>query len=70
MKTGTIKWFNPQRGYGYVTPDDGTDDAFVHVSALGIAGITSVSQGQRIKFDLHDGRGKGPRAINLKLVPA
>lgn len=69
MATGTVKWFSPTRGFGFVQRDDSDEDAFIHVSALGKAGIASLTEGQRIRFDVIDGRGgRGPRAIDLELV--
>ena len=66
---GTVKFFNGARGFGFITPDGGGADVFVHVSAVERAGLTSLTEGQRINFQtLPDTKGKGPKAVNLKLV--
>ena len=63
---GTVKFFNAERGYGFIKPDDGGSDVFVHVSAVERAGLKSLSEGQRLSFDLEpDKKGKGPKAVNL-----
>jgi len=65
--TGTVKFFNNEKGFGFIQPDDGSRDVFVHVSAVTDSGIGSLAEGQRISFDVEpDKRGKGPKAINLK----
>ena len=67
MASGTVKWFNPTRGYGFIQPDDGGKDVFVHVSAVERAGLRSLNDGQKIQFELatHNGRQS---AANLKIV--
>jgi CspA family cold shock protein len=55
MPTGTVKWFNPVKGYGFIEPEDGSKDAFVHVSAVERAGLTSLNEGQKVSFDLQPG---------------
>ena len=52
MPTGIVKWFNLQKGYGFVVPDDGGEDAFVHISAIEQAGLTSLEEGQKIEYEL------------------
>jgi len=52
MAIGTVKWYNPQRGYGFIQPDDGGTDAFVHVSALERAGMSDLREGQKVSFEL------------------
>jgi CspA family cold shock protein len=67
-QTGTIKFFNPDKGYGFIKPDDGGRDIFVHVTAVEQAGFTSLAEGQKVSFDVEpDKKGKGPKAVNLKL---
>ena len=69
MASGTVKWFSNEKGYGFITPDDGGKDVFVHVSAVERAGMTSLTEGQRVNFQtLPDTKGKGPKAVNLKIV--
>jgi CspA family cold shock protein len=65
---GTVKFFNGARGFGFITPDGGGADVFVHVSAVERAGLTSLTEGQRVNFQtLPDTKGKGPKAVNLKV---
>ena len=52
MTTGTVKWFSPVKGYGFITPDDGSKDAFVHISAVERAGLASLDEGQRVEYEL------------------
>ncbi len=61
---GKIKWFNPTRGYGFITPDEGDTDVFLHVSALEQANITELKEGETIQFELGENRGK-TTAINI-----
>jgi CspA family cold shock protein len=64
--TGTVKFFNGERGYGFIKPDDGARDVFVHITAVERAGLKSLVEGQRITFDVEpDKKGKGPKAVNL-----
>lgn len=66
---GTVKFFNAAKGYGFITPDDGEKDIFVHISAVEQSGITTLDEGQKISFEVEpDRKGKGPKAIELKLV--
>tara|TARA_Y100000310_G_scaffold59404_1_gene54758 strand:- start:265 stop:468 length:204 start_codon:yes stop_codon:yes gene_type:complete len=58
MTQGKIKWFNPKKGYGFITPDDGSRDAFLHVSALQKAGIDSLEEGEAVTYELAEERGK------------
>jgi CspA family cold shock protein len=65
-QTGTVKFFNGERGYGFVKPDDGGRDVFVHITAVEAAGLKSLNEGQRLTFDVEpDKKGKGPKAVNL-----
>ena len=64
--TGTVKFFNEVRGYGFIKPDDGGSDVFVHISAVERAGLKDLTAGQRITFDVEpDKKGKGPKAVKL-----
>jgi CspA family cold shock protein len=67
MATGTVKWFNDAKGYGFITPDDGGKDVFVHVTAVERSGMGALTDGQRISFETEpDKRGKGPKAVELQ----
>ncbi len=68
MATGTVKWFNPIKGYGFIQPDDGSRDAFVHVSAVERAGLKSLQEGQKVEFELVPGRDGKSSAENLVVV--
>ncbi len=68
MTIGTVKFFNVNRGYGFISPEDGSKDAFVHISALERAGISSLSEGQKVEYELQPGRDGKSSAENLKLV--
>ena len=59
MAIGTVKWFNPSKGYGFIQPEDGNKDVFVHVSALEQAGLSTLNEGQKIEFDVTPGREIG-----------
>lgn len=65
MATGTVKWFNSQKGYGFIQPDDGGKDVFVHITAVEKAGMRSLNEGQKISFELKDEKGK-TSAVNLQ----
>ena len=67
MATGTVKWFNAQKGYGFIQPEDGSKDVFVHISAVENAGMNTLREGQKLSFDLASDRGK-TSAANLKAV--
>ncbi|MDQ0473712.1 cold-shock protein [Labrys wisconsinensis] len=65
-QSGTVKFFNAQKGYGFIKPDDGGRDIFVHITAVERSGLTDLAEGQRISFDVEpDKKGKGPKAVNL-----
>jgi CspA family cold shock protein len=67
MSSGTVKWFNAQKGYGFIQPDDGAKDVFVHISAVQRAGIDHLSEGQKLQFDLERGQQGKVSAVNLRL---
>ena len=68
MPTGTVKWFNTVKGYGFVQPDDGSKDVFVHISAVDQAGISSLQEGQKLEYELVPDKQGRSAAGNLKLV--
>ncbi|SNZ19121.1 cold-shock protein [Cohaesibacter gelatinilyticus] len=68
MTTGTVKFFNPSKGFGFIEPNDGTKDAFVHISAVEEAGLSSLDEGMKVSYDLQEGRNGKVSAANLKLV--
>lgn len=65
MATGTVKWFNNQKGYGFIEPEEGGNDVFVHISAVERAGLSSLHEGQKIEYELQEDKGK-TSATNLK----
>ncbi|MEC9154252.1 MAG: cold-shock protein [Pseudomonadota bacterium] len=65
MASGTVKWFNPQKGYGFIEPSDGSKDAFVHISAVEQAGMSTLREGQKVEFELVPGRNGKASAENL-----
>jgi CspA family cold shock protein len=67
MATGTVKWFNAQKGYGFIQPDEGGKDVFVHITAVEKAGIGRLNEGQKVSYDILTERGK-QNAGNLQLV--
>ncbi len=68
MITGTVKWFNHTKGYGFIQPDSGGADAFVHISAVERSGIPDLAEGQKVEYELVTGRNGKEAADNLKLV--
>ncbi|UTW50833.1 cold-shock protein [bacterium SCSIO 12827] len=68
MATGTVKWFNPNKGFGFIHPDDGSKDAFVHISAVERAGIHSLREGQKVTYDLQAGQNGKSSAENLTIA--
>jgi CspA family cold shock protein len=67
MPSGTVKWFNPTKGFGFIQPEDGSKDVFVHVTALERAGLSSLQEGQKMSFDIVTERGKSS-AGNLRAL--
>jgi len=67
MATGTVKWFNPSKGFGFIEPDEGGKDVFVHVSAVEAAGIDRLNDGQKVSYEIVESRGK-EAAGDLKLA--
>lgn len=68
MTTGTVKWFDLQRGFGFITPNDGSQDAFVHISAIEQAGQSTLREGQKVQYELVPGRNGKSSAGNLSLL--
>ena len=69
MATGTVKWFNSTKGYGFIAPDDGGKDVFVHATALERAGIRSLNEGQKVSFDTQVDRRSGKTAVgNIQMA--
>jgi CspA family cold shock protein len=65
MSTGTVKWFNATKGYGFIQPEDGGKDVFVHISAVERAGLRGLNEGQRVEYEMQNERGR-TAAVNLK----
>ncbi|MDP6121370.1 MAG: cold-shock protein [Rhodospirillales bacterium] len=68
MATGTVKWFNPNKGFGFIQPDDGGKDAFVHISAVERSGLSRLQEGQKVEYELAPGRDGRSAAENLVVV--
>ena len=69
MATGTVKWFNDAKGYGFIAPEDGSKDVFVHFSNIGGEGFKSLHEGAKVEFEVREG-AKGPEAVNVVQVGA
>jgi CspA family cold shock protein len=67
MATGTVKWFNSEKGFGFIAPDDGSADVFAHFSAITGAGYRNLEEGQKVEFDTEQGQ-KGPQAANIRAL--
>lgn len=65
MATGTVKWFNESKGFGFITPDDGGEDVFAHFSAINVQGFRTLQEGQRVRFEITQGP-KGKQASNIQ----
>jgi CspA family cold shock protein len=68
MATGTVKWFNTTKGYGFIAPDEGDTDVFVHISAVQNSGMTDLQEGQQVSYELEEGKNGKTAAVNLKAV--
>jgi len=68
MATGTVKWFNPTKGFGFIEPSDGSKDAFVHISAVQRAGLMTLNEGQKVEYELVPGQGGKSSAENLVVL--
>ena len=68
MATGTVKWFNATKGFGFIAPDDGGKDVFVHISAVERAGLTGLQDNQKVEYELQSGRDGRASAADLKLL--
>ena len=68
MATGTVKWFNAAKGFGFIQPDDGSNDAFVHISAVERAGLGSLNEGQKVSYELQPGQQGKSSAENLSII--
>ena len=67
MTTGTVKWFNPAKGFGFIEPDGGGEDTFVHISAVERAGLSTLQEGQKVNFEIQPGRNGKSSAENLTI---
>ncbi len=68
MATGIVKWFNPAKGFGFIVPEDGSKDAFVHISVVESAGLSSLSEGQKVSYELQQGQNGKSSAENLSVI--
>ena len=68
MANGTVKWFNATKGYGFIEPEDGSKDAFVHISAVERAGLKGLQEGQKVSYELQEGRNGKVSAENLQVI--
>ena len=68
MQKGTVKWFNPAKGFGFIEPEDGSKDAFIHISAVERAGLSSLDEGQKVSYELQPSRDGKSSAENLSII--
>jgi len=68
MATGTVKWFNPSKGFGFIQPDDGSKDVFVHISAVESSGLGTLTEKQKVSYEVERGRDGKSSAVNLKAL--
>lgn len=68
MATGTVKWFNDSKGYGFITPDDGGEDLFAHFSAINMSGFKSLKEGQKVSFEVTNGNKGKKQASNIQAI--
>ena len=68
MAIGTVKWFNPTKGFGFIEPEDGSKDAFVHISAVERAGLSSLNEGQKVSYEIQAGQNGKSSAENLSVI--
>ncbi|MGB2508971.1 MAG: cold-shock protein [Candidatus Puniceispirillaceae bacterium] len=68
MATGTVKWFNTTKGYGFIAPEEGDTDVFVHISAVQNSGMTDLQEGQQVSYELEEGKNGKTAAVNLKAI--
>ena len=66
--TGTVKWFNPNKGFGFIVPEDGSNDVFVHISAVERAGLSELNEGQKVSYELQAGKNGKSSAENLSVI--
>lgn len=67
MATGTVKWFNAEKGFGFIEPDDGSPDVFAHYTAIAASGYRSLDEAQKVEYDVESGE-KGPQAKNIQAI--
>ncbi len=68
MATGTVKWFNPAKGFGFIEPEDGSNDAFVHISAVEAAGLSTLNEGQKVSYEIQAGQNGKSSAEKLSIL--
>ncbi|CAA7618809.1 DNA-binding transcriptional repressor [Candidatus Terasakiella magnetica] len=68
MANGTVKWFNPTKGFGFIEPEDGSNDAFVHISAVERAGLSTLNDGQKVSYEIQAGKNGKSSAEDLKII--